>query len=291
MKFVKALFIIAVPLVALFFSSCDKIKTPYATAKHGNITDTVMNWDSVVPVKRVLLEDYTGHKCVNCPEASIIAHSLEASSGGKLIVLAVHAGFQALPGTGEYAPDYRSAAGEVWNVDFGINSINPLGMVDRKEFDGTRVLSKDVWSNDVTIALNENPGVLMMMTNSFDTNNSTVSSFIYSKFLSPLPGAYTITVCVVEDSLISGQKNNNPNVGPTPDIHNYVFMDVLRGTVNGNYGEILTGTVDPSLTYMGKFSVLFVPSWVAKNCSILAFVSKSDTKEIIQVIKKKVITK
>jgi Outer membrane protein Omp28 len=289
MRFAKTL-LITIPLVVLLCASCDKIKTPYATAKHGNIIDTVMNWDTVVPVKRVLLEDYTGHKCVNCPEASNIAHSLEASLSGKLIVLAVHAGYQALPGTGEYAADYRSAAGEVWNVEFGINSINPLGMVDRKEFDGTRVLSKDVWSNDVTLALNESPGVLMIITNSFDTNTGTVSSFIYSKFRSTLPGAYRLTVCVVEDSLISGQKNNNPNVGTTPDIHNYVFMDVLRGSVNGNYGEILTGIVDPYLTYMGKFSIPLDPSWVAKNCWIFAFISNSDTKEVLQVIKKKVIS-
>jgi len=288
MKFAKAS-ILAVSLFILIFSSCDKIKTPYATSKHGNITDTVMDWDTVVPVKRVLLEDYTGHKCVNCPEASKIARQMEDTYNGRLIVLAVHAGYQALPGTGEYAADYRSAAGEAWNVDFGINSINPQGMVDRKEFDGTRVLSKDAWSDDVALEMNENPDVISIMTNAYDTNTRNVRSLIYSQFLKSLPGAYNLTVCVVEDSLISGQKNNNPNVGTTPDIHNYVFMGVMRGSVNGTYGEVLTGSVNTSLTYMGKFSITIDAAWVAKNCWILAFVSRSDTKEILQVIKKKVI--
>jgi hypothetical protein len=272
-----------------FFSSCDKIETPYATARHGNIIDTIADLDTVPVVKRVLLEDYTGHKCVNCPEATVIAHSEEASHEGKLIVLAVHAGYQALPGTGEYAADYRSATGEVWNVDFGINSINPQGMVDRREFDGTRVLSKDSWSNDVDIALTQAPELVMTMTNVYDTNTRKVNSVIYSKFLSAISGSYTLTVCVVEDSLISGQKNNNPAVGTTPDIHNYVFMDVLRGSVNGDYGEVLTGKVDPSITYMGKFAITIDENWTAKNCWILAFVSKSDTREILQVIKRRVL--
>jgi len=290
MKFAK-IFLIAVPLVALLLSSCDKIKTPYATSKHGNITDTVMDWDTVVPIKRVLLEDYTGHKCVNCPEASVIAHTLEASNEGKLIVLAVHAGYQALPGTGEYAADYRSEAGEAWNIDFGINSINPQGMVDRKEFDGTRILSKDVWSNYVELALSESPQVLMIISNTYDTNTRSVKSVIYSKFQNTLSGEFTLSVCVVEDSLISGQKNNNPSVGTTPDIHNYVFLDVMRGSVNGTYGEILTTAVDPYLTYMGKFSIPIDPDiWKAKNCWILAFVSNVKTKEILQAIKKRVIT-
>jgi len=285
----RSVFPVLVLFSAVFLSSCDKIKTPYAAAKHGNITDTVMDWDTVTPVKRVLLEDYTGHKCVNCPEASLIAHSLEESNNGKLIVLAVHAGYQALPGTGEYAADYTSATGEAWNVDFGINSINPQGMVDRKEFDGTRVLSKDVWSNYVGMEISQPPQLVMLMSNTYDANTRTVGSVIYSQFLETLPGAYHLTVCVVEDSLISAQKNNNTAVGTTPDIHNYVFMDVLRGSVNGNYGEVLTGSVNPSITYMGKFSIQLKADWVAKNCWILAFISKSDTREILQVIRTRVI--
>jgi hypothetical protein len=288
MNISKSILLVLVSFSILLFS-CDKIKTPYSTARHGNIIDTVMDLDTVALVKRVLLEDYTGHKCVNCPEASLIAHSLEESYGGKLIILAVHAGYQALPGTGEYAADYRSATGETWNVDFGINSINPQGLVDRKEFDGSRVLSKDVWSNDVALEMNHPPQLIMVMSNSYDTNTRTVGSVIYSQFLATLPGTYHITVCVVEDSLISGQKNNNPAVGTTPDIHNYVFMDVLRGSVNGTYGEVLTGTVNPSLTYMGRFAIKISSNWVAKNCWILAFVSKSDTKEILQVIRRRVI--
>lgn len=287
MKSFKAL-LIAIPLVLLFFSSCDKIKTPYATSKHGNITDTVMDWDTVVPVKRVLLEDYTGHKCVNCPEAAVIAHSLEDSYHGKLIVMAVHAGYQALPGTGNYAADFRSEAGEAWNVDFGINSINPQGMIDRKEFDGTRVLSKDVWSNDAALEVNEAPVLIMIASNTYDSTNRTVDLVVYSHFIRSFAGSCNITVCVVEDSLISSQKNNNPNVGTTPDILNYVFKDVLRETVNGTYGEVLTGSADLQLTYKGRFSIPLNLAWAAKNCWIFAYVSKTDTKEIIQVIKQKV---
>src|ERR1035437_7562131 len=188
MKSFKVL-LIAIPLVILFFSSCDKIKTPYATVKTANVTDTVINWDTVVPVQRVLLEDYTGHKCVNCPEAAVIAHSLEDANHGKVIVLAVHAGFQALPGTGEYTADYRSAAGEIWNVDFGINSINPQGMLNRKVYGSSVILSKDVWSNDVAAALTETPKLLMMATNDYDSTTRIVKFIVYSHFTDTLQGS------------------------------------------------------------------------------------------------------
>jgi RNase P/RNase MRP subunit POP5 len=90
---------------------------------------------------------------------------------------------------------------------------------------------------------------------------------------------------VTEDNIISAQDSSNAI------IHDYNFRDVLRGTVNGIYGEVLTTSVDPSLTYFGKFSISINSAWVAKNCWILAFVSKSDTKEIIQVVRQRVIAK
>ena len=283
MKFAKTL-LIAVLLVVLLFSSCDKIKAPYALARHGHITDTVVDWrDTVSPIKRILLEDYTGHKCPNCPAAATIAHSQEENYHGKLIVLAVHAGYYAIPGTGEFAADFRTTAGEEWNTDFLVSAY-PSGMIDRKEFNGHRILGSEEWIIDIASIIDQSPDLNMLIHNTYDSVSRTVNSVIYSQFLRSLTGSYNITVCVMEDNMISAQDS------ASIIIHNYVFNDVLRGSVNGTYGEILTTSVDPSLTYMGKFSIPITTAWVAKNCWILAFISKSDTKEILQVIKKKVIT-
>jgi hypothetical protein len=283
MKF--KIFVILIPLVVLLFSSCDKIKTPYALAKHGNIKDTITDWqDTAVPVKRVLLEDYTGHKCPNCPAAAVIAHNQEALYNGRLIGLAVHAGYYAIPGSGEFAADFRTKDGEQWNTDFQIIAY-PSGMINRKEFNGKQVLGSEEWVTDIAGIINQPPALNMMIySNSYDSTTRNVTSVIYSQFRQSLPGSYSITVCVVEDGIISAQDS------ASTIIHNYLFNDVLRGSVNGTYGEILTASVDPSLTYLGRFSIPVSSSWVAKNCWILAFVSKTDTKEILQVVKKKVIT-
>ena len=281
MKFGKIL-LIAIPLVGLLYSSCDKIKAPYALAKHGNIVDTVLDWDTVMPVKRVLLEDYTGHKCPNCPAAATIAHSQEENYNGKLIVLAVHAGYYAIPSSGEFSADFRTTAGEAWNTDFQISAY-PSGMIDRMEFNGHQVIGSAEWVTDIAGIINQSSALNMLITNSYDTASMKVYSLIYSQFRRSLPGSYNITVCVVEDNMISAQDS------ASTIIHNYIFKDVLRGSVNGTYGETLTASVDPALTYLGKFSIPIDIAWVPENCWILAFVSKSDTREIIQVIKKKVI--
>jgi hypothetical protein len=275
-------FLIIASLSVFLFTSCDKIQAPYALAKHGNIVDTLIDLDTAIQVKRVLLEDYTGHTCQNCPAAAAIAHNQEAIYNGKLIVLAVHAGYYAIPGTGEFAIDLRTAAGEQWNTDFQIIAY-PSGMVDREQFNGKQVLGSAEWVTDIASIINQPSSMIMIMNNNYDSTSRTVKSYVYSKFNQTLPGTYNITVCVTEDNIISAQDSSNTI------IHDYNFRDVLRGTVNGIYGEVLTTSVDPSLTYLGKFSISINSTWVAKNCWILAFVSKSDTKEIIQVVRQRVI--
>jgi len=278
-KIIFTVFIVAV----LLFSSCDKIKAPYALARHGNITDTVIDWDTVVPVKRVLLEDYTGHTCQNCPAAAVIAHNQDALYHGKLVVLAVHAGYYAEPGAGEFAIDFRTTAGEQWNTDFKIAAY-PSGMINRALFNNHQVIGSPDWVTDIASIINGTPDMNMILINDYDTTSRTVNSQIYSQFRHSMTGSYTITVGVMEDNIISAQDSSNVV------IHNYNFKDVFRGAVNGTYGEILTSVVDPNLTYLGKFSIPINTTWVANNCWVIAFVSNSATKEVIQVIKQRVTT-
>ena len=284
MKIFRTLFI-AVPVILIFLYSCTKIEAPYAVVKVSSIKDTVYDWSAIPPVKRVLLEDYTGHKCVNCPEASILAENMVVSYNGKLILLAVHAGIFAVPGsTGDFTADYRSVAGEKWANDFGIVS-NPNGLVDRKAYNGSTVLGKDLWSDAVASLINQSPDAQMLISNSFDNGSGTVTSTILSRFLKPLTGSYKITICITEDSLVSPQKNSNPAVGPVPIWYNYRFNNVLRGTLNGTDGELLTDQVNTSKTLLGRFTLVLSDAWIPAHCNIYAFIYNATTKEIVQTEK------
>ena len=47
----------------------------------------------IVPNKHVLLVEYTGQRCVNCPEAAEqVAHLLRNASGAHVVAVAVHGG-------------------------------------------------------------------------------------------------------------------------------------------------------------------------------------------------------
>jgi hypothetical protein len=269
-------------LIAGFLvNSCDKLDAPYASVKSGGTSDSTS--------RKVLLEDYTGHKCVNCPEAAVSAHVMAEASGGRIIIMSVHAGFFAdSSATGDFTANYKTPAGNTWNTDFGIVS-NPNGMVNRKEFQGSRILSPDLWVGATTALLDLPPDALISISNSYNSGTREVSTSVSTRFLNLLDGKYNICVCVLEDSIISPQKNNNPAVGDVPIIYNYVFMDVLRGAINGTYGEEITASVDTTSTYRKNYTYALKSNWVPKNCHIIAFVFNQETKEVVQVEDKMVL--
>ena len=68
-------------------------------------------------IRKVLLEDYTGFKCVNCPAAAHEAHLLQEFYGDQMVVMGVHAGYYAEPdGSGNYTTDLTTTTGDALNA-------------------------------------------------------------------------------------------------------------------------------------------------------------------------------
>ena len=113
--------IIAVILVIV---SCDKVndvRDPNAEVIKGN--------------RKVLVEDYTGHKCGNCPAAADTLKYLTKKYPGQVIALAIHAGFFANINTTTYPTDFRNSTGTAYDNQFGVSLAgNPNGLINRAGF-------------------------------------------------------------------------------------------------------------------------------------------------------------
>ena len=97
----------------------------------------------------MLLEDYTGARCTACPAAAITAEGLATTYGSKLVIIAAHVTFFAVP-AGTYLLDLRSDAGDTWSADFGTTQL-PIGMVNRKAYSpNPQSLAHTAWSSAAT---------------------------------------------------------------------------------------------------------------------------------------------
>ena len=69
------------------FSSCEVIEGPYMSDSVNPIDTTTNNY-----VKNILIEDFTGHLCKNCPDAASELEAIQSVYGSQIIGLAIHSG-------------------------------------------------------------------------------------------------------------------------------------------------------------------------------------------------------
>jgi len=233
--------------------------------------------------RKILLEDYTGHTCVNCPGATTVALELKEQYPEQVIVLTVHAGWFAQPMTEPYDADFRTVEGEELVDFFGIIT-NPAGMVNRIGEGAERILGEGEWPSAVGIEVNKPVEASINITNEYNDQTRILSTSLDVKFFNSLPGFYRVCAFIIEDNIVSPQMNNDLKVGPTPDILDYVHMHMLRGSLNSTWGDLLTdGDITIGETYTIPLSDYTLDdAWDEDHCAIVAFVYSSESYEIVQ---------
>lgn len=270
-------------LIATILTSCEKIEGPYSENPKNNGNDTGA-------VRKVLLEDYTGQKCGNCPRAAEAIDAIKAIYGDKVIAIGVHVGYFATPdpqGSPKFTYDFRTPVGDYWDNEFGNGSIGlPNGMVNRKPINGNAVQGYNSWATSVAQILALPADATIKLTNSYNAANRQLSTTVDTDVLKDLSGNFKLCVYITEDSIVNWQKDYDlsPN-----DINNYTHRHVLRSTLNGNVGTAIgSGPLNSGDSFTGQYTITLDAGWAEKHCAIVAFLYNADTKEIIQAEEKKI---
>ncbi len=273
---------VSIALVVLLLG-CDKVEPPYITT--NNPTDT----NQTQHVKKVLAEDYTGHLCVNCPAAHDILEQLIDLYPGQVIPISLHVGGFATPISATYfGEDFRTPEGEELNTFFGNDAAGlPNGMINRREFSGNRILSSDQWGSAISELLQESQTMSFSITNTFDSNQSKLSTKIDVTFLQDFTQSLYLCVFLTEDSIVGWQKDNRVNPEDVPD---YMHRHVMRGSLNGTWGEKINGTTTQNNTVTMEYNNFQLDtSFVPVHCSVVVFAYDSASYEIFQADEKAIL--
>lgn len=273
------------------WTACDKIEDPLKVVDQRdyplNPDDTLFFIDSVyVQTKQVLLEDFTGHKCVNCPKAAKMLHDMMVANDPKLVSYTVHAGNFAVPAPGTaFSTDLRSPLSERLFTEFGIFA-NPIAMINRVEYNGLRQVFTDSWNTVVMQELQKPNSANLKLKNVYFPKLSIVVIDVEVEFLANLDGQYNLVVYIVEDGIVSPQLNNDPTIGPDT-LMNFVHHNVLRGAVNAAYGDPVnvSGNIIAGDKFSKSYTFQVNPDWATANCNIIAYIGKNDnTLNLIDII-------
>ncbi len=273
--------------ISASFSACDVLEGPFDEQTNNTI-------DTTKPLRKILLEDYTGHTCGNCPCAAEEAKKLDSIYGERVIVVATHVGFFAepYPSGSKFRSDYRTTAGEelATAFDVGCNTCGiglPAGMVSRTKYNNDRVLSSTAWASAIA-QLDTAVVAEMEMSKTYNVTSRTVNISIEIKYLKAASAEHQLVLYAVEDSVINWQKfyaQCSPT-GNNTDISNYVHRHLLREAVNSTWGDKLytINTIIPKGYSTTKtYTQTLDPTWNDKHMSYVAFIQDNVTKEVIQV--------
>jgi thiol-disulfide isomerase/thioredoxin len=263
-------------------ASCDVIEGPYGTGTQGG-----GGGQNDEAVSRVLIEDFTGHKCGNCPRAAERIQELQNLYGDRVIAIAVHVGFFATPSsTGLFTADYRTPIGNEIDQYYG-NSVAglPNGLVNRSANSGNTIIDVNAWPSRVVNVLNQEPKLKLNLTGTFTTANRTANASLKIDVLSSMTEQLKVIYYLTEDSILGSQKDYSLS---NTDIPEYYHRHVLRGSMNGAWGQDLPNgplVLGSNIEHSATFTI--PEAWKQNKIAVVAVVYNAENREIIEVVEKK----
>ena len=270
----------------LFSLSCDKISAPFTEGCLNCCGDS----GNQKPIKTILIEEFTGHKCSNCPNGTRIIENIIDTYCDHVVVLACHPfnqDFTSPNESGPLATDFRTSETTEIAENFGFWGFPSalLNRINNGEFFQPFELNTEI--HNLLFDENNNPippdlDIKISVSSGSDpiiTSAPIVTSIEIEK-LNELNGEYKLAVVVSEDFIVSGQYDGSEL------IEDYEHNHVYRSAINGTWGE----PIDLTEKTIVKHYDLINPNEIndISNCTIVAYVYNNETNEIIQAAKKKI---
>ena len=225
--------------------------------------------------KNVLIEDFTGQRCINCPLASNTIATLQETFGhDRVIPVAIHGGDLTLAAPTGLANEI----GNTYTAERGVSS-KPKGEVDRTG----QLLDQEKWGTTVLERIAMTAHVELGVENiAFDADTRELSFNVNAA--ADLTGAQgLLQVWLTESHIIKSQATPDHNRYPY-DL-NYEHNHVLRACVSAKDGDALSLVAGGSETRTYKY--ILESDWVADNMSVVV-IAYNAAQGVLQVIEQPV---
>ena len=211
------------------------------------------------PVARtVLIEDFTGQRCVNCPNATEAIEALIEQYGDTgVIAVGIHSGPFAKNPNGSTLPLW-TAEGDEYFGHFGVEH-QPSGMVNR-----LRVSDYVEWGTQVNSEIQKSAPLSLDLEINLDEGTRAIA--VTSRMMATDGNVNgKLQLWLVEDSIISPQFMPDGSA-----VREYVHNHVFRQSINGTWGEDVSINEGDSQV---AFSTLDIgEAYDINHLSVVAFV-------------------
>ena len=211
--------------------------------------------DPTSTIRTVLIEDFTGQKCVNCPLGTEVIEQLQEAYGDRVIAVGIHSGPLGFAGNNTAIGLATSVGDEYynhWNLEY-----QPVGLIDRHG-----AVNYTDWIAKVREELARTSSIEMILEAQLASGqiNITVDTKAVGTEYSG-----NLQVWILEDGITATQKMPDGSTNQS-----YVHNHVLRTPVNGTWGEVIS--LNTGEQKNKQFTQAISSDWNTENLSVVAFV-------------------
>ena len=265
--------------IGIMLNSCDIIDEPFKDSISPIDTVGLVQSDTIIQTqKAVLIEDFTGHRCKNCPKASKAINELDSLFDSQVIPLAIHAGPSNFTGVNnEYPTDFTTEYSDDLATHFGISAM-PMGLVQRIDYPNSHQKTYTAWSGITYLELAKSPEALFTLSTEYDAPNR-IGVLNYSvEMISNQSNPLWVAVYIKETGIISPQLMPNNSRNET-----YVHKNVFRSAPLGPFGISISENGGTSgQTFTGSVTANLDPLWDANECEWVILIYDRSNYKVIQ---------
>lgn len=213
--------------------------------------------------RAILIEDFTGQRCINCPTGTEIINGIVDTYGeDNVIAVGVHSGPLGFAGNSKTVGLMTDTGNEYYTRWDKENKMGqPWVIFNRKTSPDSHYNN---WAAMVSTIISEKANLSVKIANAYDAATRTLNTTVGADGVNGTVNG-KLQVWIVEDGVKALQmmpdgKSNKEY------IHNHVF----RAAVNGTWGEDVT--VKEGETTTKQYSYKLPETWNADNIAVVAFV-------------------
>jgi len=222
---------------------------------------------------KVLIEEFTGVQCTNCPIGHRKLADLAMVYGDSIVIVSIHAGEFARPNASKgYPTDFRTPAGEELNTRFRVFAY-PAAVIDRSKIDGTSfVVGVQNWGSAIARQLRASTPIAIETHAFADTLSGQLAIRVRLQSLAAIEYPLNIGYYIVEDSVVAPQLDNGTYV---PD---YIHRHVLRDAPLGAYGKPLITSQTPAGTTITRTYTYTLRdvTWNRRQLEVVVFIARPE---------------
>ena len=236
--------------------------------------------------KVVLVEEFTGVGCPNCPDAAILLENEVSKYEGSIIPVSIHSSALASPRANS-TYDFRKPFADELEQYLGALFSKPAAAIDRipvQQDDNPFATDVNDWPNLIAQELQREPELNISIEKTYNPGNRQFDFTIKYVPRTNIDYPIRLNAWILESHIIDSQDDSGGNI---PDYeHNHVLRDLITPVE----GEPIGNSFNSGQVYEKSYSFP-IPSapdqagpWVAENCHLVVFINEltADSRRVLQ---------